>query len=301
MKSWAVLLLAVLSMSPVKESLAEIRSGSYVAIRTADGDRWWSVPTDHGNLSANSDPATATAFYLVKENASPDNIIRTGDYLRIRGTSGDPWLRAHGSNVPVYGSNQLAPNDTNAVFYLVKTGGKPGAVLELHDTFVIRGVTGNAWLRSTGNGVVTTTSNQAEATNFLIVLAEVPPKLAEHNRIMQSVIQTAPGRVMLGWTNIPSCSKLELNQFYNMTMRWADQRLVAYANINQQLIDRARDDALYCVVVATGAAGVAALVASPGVAAATFETSFRTCLSQRGVAETLSRSVTIDVQSECMW
>ena len=73
-----------------------VTDNSYLTVRSAAGNWWWSMPDGGGELSA-QDESNASLLFIKKvrvPGGNQDNIIRSGDYVRIRTTDHDPWLAA---------------------------------------------------------------------------------------------------------------------------------------------------------------------------------------------------------------
>jgi hypothetical protein len=69
-----------------------ITASSYVRIRGTNGDPWLHVP-DGGGPVTGGGPGSASVFFVTKEPSSSQGTqLRLGDYMKVRGTAGDPWL-----------------------------------------------------------------------------------------------------------------------------------------------------------------------------------------------------------------
>lgn len=281
-----------------------VTSDSYVAIRSVNGDRWWSIPSASGTLSA-GDAKGGTGFFITKIHGSQGREIRSGDYVKIRGLDKDPWLKAIANQNQVLGSGGFS-QDIDALFYIEKgAGGSPGNEIRVKEPFFIRGVASDPWLVSTGEGAVTLTQQKQLATEFLIDHVATLQDLAYQQGVIEST-ESHGNVIQLGWTNLPPCTRLEWPNVGPLgtpspTWRSAEQRLFAYATVDQNLLNQAKNETLYCAAVAAAAAGIGALISGGAGATGAFDTAFKACLLDKGVPQTLSRAVTLSTDAKCMW
>ncbi len=110
--------------------------------------------------------------------------------------------------------------------------------------------------------------------------------------------------VPLGWGNITPCSKVEWNNngfagLPSPTLRTAEQRVYASARINAPDAGSIQNDLQQCAVQGVSAAGLTAIIASPGAAMPAFAAQFGSCLESRGKNYS---SISLNVsEGQCMW
>lgn len=116
------------------------------------------------------------------------------------------------------------------------------------------------------------------------------------------LVKRDTSRIELGWMAVPQpCTKLALNQGYNLKLTTAEQRLYVYAYVDKQKFNAAKTDVEQCAVEAVGVCAIASLLAGPSGCATTFKAHMANCLSNRHVESSFINSIDISGESRCVW
>jgi hypothetical protein len=97
-------------------------------------------------------------------------------------------------------------------------------------------------------------------------------------------------KIELGWTYIVPCTR---GIFPPET---ANQRLIAYMNLEAPDIPSIQDIAQNCAMQGVAAAGLAAIIADPAAAMPAFYAGFNSCMSNA-----VYTNVGLSVESKCDW
>jgi hypothetical protein len=220
------LFLALLSFSPALA--APVNSGDYVAVTVSFNGVphwWWLAPEQDGNgtqlylrnttkqaLAQGTPVSNNSTFFIERVNG--DGVLRSGDYVRLRGINSDyfgadPWLmeEGHGSTrVRVANPNPQNPKDPT-VFFIDGLG---ASVISYGAPFIIRGTAaGDNWLVAHdpySEQHITLTQDRSEATRFAFLSANGEARIDNHNLRPESDggCPSGSSRNSFGWC-IPNC------------------------------------------------------------------------------------------------
>ncbi len=101
----------------------------------------------------------------------------------------------------------------------------------------------------------------------------------------------------VGWSSLPRETKLE---WPGPTLRCRDRWISAYATVcgEGDLLGRVVNDTIDCLGTAVVAAGLAAIIANPAAAGATFEAAFKACMASKIGDVANSFTVALSTQTE---
>jgi hypothetical protein len=272
------------------------KTGSYFVFRGTQIDPWIAFSKDNRLFGGVPSKPDMNYVFWIQKYDGLDNTIRSGDKIRIRGTEGDPWLYVPPAGGPVIGRG---PEDASL---LVIEGGTVDSPMPYRTPittdsyFRLRGAEKDPWFHvppGPASGPVTGGSRDAASTFMVKDVVDLPPLPPPTEKI-----HVAPGKIEIGWMNLLPCVRVEWNPWPELYT--AEQRLYAFAIVPPNSIaERLFSEVKACVGTAVAAAGLAAIFASPGAAFGAFTTTFKGCLTAKGLqALEISR---LETETKCMW